>query len=225
LNFGEIFSKHKKNGVDISKLFQAIISYRLNENFSIKRAHEWINREEVLERFDLQPFSERTLYRVLETIGANREEIISDIQDILFERYDFEHTDINMDWTSIVLHGTEAKLGNTETKGFNATMKRGVRGHPIGIRDILRNARISRIRSPGERPYAVIKNVFHSTHTRVTTVLRVHTKMVFSAFSINLYQLATLKKQGVLERMLSIKSWTVTKIQDLGIVDSQSAFC
>ncbi len=94
----------------------------------------------------------------------------------------------------------------TETKGFNATMKRGVRGHPIGIRDILRNARISRIRSPGERPYAVIKNVFHSTYTRVTTVLRVHAKMVFSAFSFNLYQLATLKKQGVLERMLSIKS-------------------
>jgi len=94
----------------------------------------------------------------------------------------------------------------TETKGFNATMQRGVRGHPIGIRDILRNARISKIRSPGERPYAIIKNVFHSTHTRVTTVLRVHAKMVFSAFSFNLFQLATLKKQGVLERMLSIKS-------------------
>jgi len=45
----------------------------------------------------------------------------------------------------------------TETNGFNATMKRGVRGHPIGIRDILRNARISRIRSPGERPYAVTR--------------------------------------------------------------------
>lgn len=87
-------------------------------------------------------------------------------------------------------------------------MQRGVRGHPICIRDILRNARISRIRSPGERerPYAVIKNVFHSTHTRVTTVLRVHAKMVFSAFSFNLYQLATLKKQAVLERMLSIKN-------------------
>ncbi|MCK9632842.1 MAG: IS5 family transposase [Methanoregula sp.] len=93
----------------------------------------------------------------------------------------------------------------TKTNGFNATMQRGVRGHPIGIRDILRNARISRIRSPGERPYAIIKNVFHSAHTRVTTVLRVHAKMVFTAFTFNLFQLATLKKQGVLERMLSIK--------------------
>ena len=58
----------------------------------------------MLELFDLDTFSERTLYRVLETIGANREEIISDIQDNLFERYDFEHANINMDWTSLVLH-------------------------------------------------------------------------------------------------------------------------
>jgi IS5 family transposase len=85
-----------------------------------------------------------------------------------------------------------------ESKGFNATMQRGIRGHPIGIRDQLRNARISRIRSPGERPYAVIKNVFHSAHTRVTTILRVHVKMLFAAFSFNLYHLSTLRNRGVI---------------------------
>jgi transposase len=111
LNYGDIFGKHKKNGIDINRLLKALISYKLSQNFSIKRAHEWINRDEVLEIYDLKPFSERSLYRVLETIGANKEEIISDIQDVLFERYDFEHTDINMDWTSIVLHGNEANLG------------------------------------------------------------------------------------------------------------------
>ena len=86
----------------------------------------------------------------------------------------------------------------TEPKGFDATMQRGVRWHPIGIRDTLRNKRISRKRSPGERPYAVIKNVFHHAHTHVTTVIRAHVKMVFAAFSFNLYQLGTLKKQGVI---------------------------
>ncbi len=111
LKCNEIFGKHKKNGIDVNKLLKALISYKMSENFSIKQAHEWINREEVLEIFDLEPFGERTLYRILETIGANKEEIISDIQDVLFERYDFEHTDINMDWTSIVLHGNKAKLG------------------------------------------------------------------------------------------------------------------
>ena len=111
LNCSKIFGKHKKNGIDINNLLKALFSYKLNENFSIKRAHEWINHAEVLEIFDLEPFGERTLYRILETIGAHKDEIISDLQDTLFERYDFEHTDINMDWTSIVLHGNEANLG------------------------------------------------------------------------------------------------------------------
>jgi len=84
-----------------------------------------------------------------------------------------------------------------DSKGFDATMQRGVRGHPIGIRDILRNKRISRKRSPGKRSYAVIKNVFHHAHTDVTMVIRVHVKMMFAAFSFNLYQLVTLKKQGI----------------------------
>jgi len=65
--------------------------------------------------------------------------------------------------------------------GFDATMKRGVRNHPICIWDILRNKRISKKRSSGERPYAVIKTVFKSAHTMVTTIVRVHTKMVFAA--------------------------------------------
>lgn len=111
LNFGDVFGKHKTRGVDINGLLQGLISYKLADNFSIKRSHAWINRPEVLAEFNLPPFSERTLYRVLETLGANREEIISDIQDILFARYTFEHTDINMDWTSLILYGTKARLG------------------------------------------------------------------------------------------------------------------
>ena len=80
LNFTDIFGKHKKNGIDINKLLKALISYKLTDNFSITRSHEWMSRPEVCDIFGLESFSERTLYRVLETIGANREEIISDIQ-------------------------------------------------------------------------------------------------------------------------------------------------
>jgi IS5 family transposase len=83
------------------------------------------------------------------------------------------------------------------SKGYSATMRRSVRGHPIGIRDILRNKRISRKRAPGERPYAVIKNVFNSGHVMVTTVARVAVKMVFASFGFNLFQLLTLRKQGI----------------------------
>ena len=84
-----------------------------------------------------------------------------------------------------------------KSKGYDASMKKGARGHPIGIHDKLRNKRISRKRAPVERPYAVIKNVFGSGHVRVTTVPRVGVKMMFTSFCFNLYQLRTLKKQGV----------------------------
>ena len=111
LDFPTVFGKHKKNGIDINDLLKALVSYKLTDNFSISKAHDWINRDEVLKIFNLEEFSERTLYRVLETLGNNRETIISDIQDRLFARYDFEHTNINMDWTSIVLHGDKSPLG------------------------------------------------------------------------------------------------------------------
>ena len=111
LDFSTVFGKHKKNGIDINSLIKSLTSYKLTDNFSISKAHDWINRDEVLGIFNLEEFSERTLYRVLETLGNNRETIISDIQDRLFARYDFEHTNINMDWTSIVLYGDKSPLG------------------------------------------------------------------------------------------------------------------
>ncbi len=79
-----------------------------------------------------------------------------------------------------------------EPRGYSATMRRGVRGRPLGIRDKLRNKRINRKRAPGERPFAVIKRVFGSGHVVVTTLPRVHVKMVFACFCFNLVQLGTL---------------------------------
>ncbi len=82
-------------------------------------------------------------------------------------------------------------------KGYDATMKRATRSHPLSIRDKLRNKRISRKRAPGERPYAVIKNVFNAAHVRVTTVARVAVKMIFTAFAFDLFQLRTLVRKEV----------------------------
>ncbi|MEG3225432.1 MAG: hypothetical protein BME94_07980 [Methanobacteriales archaeon Met13] len=53
-------------------------------------------------------------------------------------------------------------------QGYNATMNRATRGRPFKIREKMRNKRITRKRAPGERPYAVIKNIFNSGHTRLT---------------------------------------------------------
>ena len=111
LRLWEVFGKHKTKGRDINNLIQALVSYRLTENQSICQGSVWINRREVLDEFDLEPFHERTLFRVLEILGNNREEIMFDLQDRLFSCYDFEHTNVNMDWTSIVLHGLQCPLG------------------------------------------------------------------------------------------------------------------
>lgn len=111
LGLSDIFGKFKSRGRDINSLNQALLSYKLSENQSITKASDWINRDEVLNTLDLDDFEQRTLYRVLEIIGNNREEIIADIQNVLFDMYDFEHTDINMDWTSFVLYGMKCPLG------------------------------------------------------------------------------------------------------------------
>ena len=79
-----------------------------------------------------------------------------------------------------------------EPRGYDGTMRRAVRGHPLVIRDKLRNRRINRKRAQGERPYAVIKRIFHAGHVLVTTLARVRVKMVFACLCYNLLQLNTL---------------------------------
>jgi transposase len=111
LNLYEVFGKFKRRGIDINSLIQALLSYKLTQNQSVHQGSAWINRPDVLKIFELESFEERTLYRVLETIGDNHEEIMLDIRDILFKTYDFEHTNVNMDWTSFVLYGEKCPIG------------------------------------------------------------------------------------------------------------------
>jgi IS5 family transposase len=80
--------------------------------------------------------------------------------------------------------------------GRSVTMCRATRGHPLNAWDKMRNLQISKIRAPGERPFAVVKTVFKAAHVLVTTVNRVNVKMVFTAMAYNLYQLRTLKRAG-----------------------------
>lgn len=83
-------------------------------------------------------------------------------------------------------------------RGRSVTMRRATRGHPLNSWDKRRNLKIAKIRAPGERPFAVIKKVFKAAHVLVTTVRRVHVKMIFTAIAYNLYQLGTLRRAGVI---------------------------
>jgi len=79
-----------------------------------------------------------------------------------------------------------------EPRGYDATMRRGVRGHPLCEADKARNRRIGSKRRPVERVFAVLKRVFHGGRVLVTSLPRVGVKLVFSCFCFNLLQLCSL---------------------------------
>jgi len=91
--------------------------------------------------------------------------------------------------------GTPLKTTEVEDK----TMKRGTKSRKLNGGEQLRNKSISRIRSPGERPYAVMKRVFHGDRTQVKTLERVLMKELFKCFAYNLYQLVTLERKKLIE--------------------------
>lgn len=84
-----------------------------------------------------------------------------------------------------------------KAKGIDFTMKRRTTDKPLDELDKERNRLISVLRSPGERPHAVIKRVFRAGRVLVTTVKRVGVKMMVTAFAFNLYQLCTLKNARI----------------------------
>jgi len=83
-------------------------------------------------------------------------------------------------------------------KGIDFTMKRATAEHPLEDIDKLRNRLTAKLRSPGKRPFAVIKRIFKAAYVLVTTVQRICVKMMFSSFVFNLYQLCTLKNAGII---------------------------
>lgn len=87
-----------------------------------------------------------------------------------------------------VRYGAKGYHG-AKTKGYDASMKRAARGHPLSIFDEFRNKIIRSKRSPVERCFSVIKIIFKSGHVMVTKVERAAVKMTFNAIGYNLLNL------------------------------------
>jgi len=113
-------------------------------------------------RYKLHTIMDTThdLIRHIETTTAN----VHDSQVDLSEKRDVIYRD--------------RRYQEAKSKEYSAAMKRRARGHPIGIRDKLINMQISKKRAKGERPYAVIKNIFHVGLMKVTTLQRVRVKKI-----------------------------------------------
>ena len=84
-----------------------------------------------------------------------------------------------------------------KSKDYDATIKRVVKEHLLGMSDVLRNRSISFKRAPRERVYAVIKKIFKARKVLFITVQRVNLKMLCTDFFYNLYQLMALKIKRV----------------------------
>jgi len=83
-------------------------------------------------------------------------------------------------------------------RGIDATMDRSVKGCKLPVESIRRNMRITRKRSRGERPYSVIKTIFHGGHVFVTTIPRVRVKCMFMCLGHNLMCMIRMKKKGMI---------------------------
>jgi transposase len=175
LDFDQILSRYKKRGVELVHLIEALISYRLSENGSICRASEWINRSDVLKEFSLGAFEERTLFRALEVVGGNYEEIILSLQDTIFSQYEFPHTDLNMDWTSFVLWGDKASMG---AYGYSRAHRPDKKQVTVGL---------SQLRAPMNLPVGLTiqpgnindQTHFKKTFLQVCSKLREESMVVF----------------------------------------------
>jgi IS5 family transposase len=86
-------------------------------------------------------------------------------------------------------------IGVKPRASMDKTMHRAVRRHSLSIKENRRNKAISRTRSLVERPFAVMKRVFHAGHSMVTTVARVRVKNTFSCINFDLRQLLPLQRR------------------------------
>lgn len=83
-------------------------------------------------------------------------------------------------------------------RGIDATMDRSLKGYKLPLESIRRNMRITRKRSRVERPYSIMKTIFHSGHVFVTTIPRVRVKCMFMCLGHNLMCMIRMKKKGMI---------------------------
>ncbi|MFH1641586.1 MAG: IS1634 family transposase [Nanoarchaeota archaeon] len=133
LELFDVINKLKSKGVPIDKLTKGMITFKFEHNLSIHKCGEWINQPHILNQFQLKLFHEKALYRTLETLGQNEELVITGIQDKLFSKYKFKHTDSNLDWSSLVLHGKASPLGRF---GFSSDHRPDKRQIAFGIGEL-----------------------------------------------------------------------------------------
>jgi transposase len=120
----------KSKGIAADALVRGMLAYKLGENFSVLQASEWLNRPEILERYGMKAFDVKTLYRMVELVGKNRNRIIYALQDRVLQLLGQPRTDVLLDWTSLVYYGDLAKLAKF---GYSRDNQPGERQITLGV--------------------------------------------------------------------------------------------
>ena len=90
---------------------------------------------------------------------------------------------INLSEINKVVYRDRGYFG-AKSKGYDATMKRAVKEHPLGIKNILRNKSISSKRAPWELVYVVTRKVFKTGKILIITVQKINLNILRTAFVI-----------------------------------------
>jgi IS5 family transposase len=85
---------------------------------------------------------------------------------------------------------------------LNGTLFRTPRGRVMPSRTSFRNRMLAKVRGLVERPFAVIKRVFHGDRTFVKTLERVRIKEMFKGIAYNLYNLFSWEKKRLARAIL-----------------------
>ncbi len=110
LGLASILNRFKRKGDKLSNMVEGLVAHKLNFSTSINLASDWLNQPEIRAEFNLSENVPKTFYRTLETLGRHEACIQTLIQNELGKIYDFQNTDADLDWSSIILHGSHAAL-------------------------------------------------------------------------------------------------------------------
>ena len=100
LDLPPLLNSLKHCGHQLSGLVTGLVSYKMTEDLSVSRCHQWMINPLILDYLHLSDPGDDALYRGLALLGENRHQILSHLLHILKDHYDVGLDMVFMDWTS-----------------------------------------------------------------------------------------------------------------------------
>lgn len=116
LHLPPLLDSLKHCGHQLSGLVTGLVSYKMTENLSVNRCHQWMTNPLFLEYLQLSDFGDDALYRGLGILGENRHLILRHLLHIFKQEHDVGLDMVFLDWTSIHF---EAKLTELIKYGYS----------------------------------------------------------------------------------------------------------